>query len=190
MRCPIPLRHSGLEPESRNIYKPQCCLSSASWIPAFAGMTGIAGMTGWGQDTTFNSEQSPEFTRAHFVKPTTLLSLRGAANSNRHWEERSDVAISFRLSTRRRTIIATGTIAAATRLPRCARNNKVGVRTRVRSSPGPFDYPKFGRFCRRGKMSFLLGANAGVCWIPAFAGMTGKGTGTTGRGSGNDGRDW
>ena len=40
-----------------------------------------------------------------------------------HCEEHSDVAISTRLSTRRRTAFAT-----ATGLPRCARNDKVGAR--------------------------------------------------------------
>ena len=39
-----------------------------------------------------------------------------------HCEERSDVAISIRLNTRRRTAVAT-----ATRLPRYARNDKVGT---------------------------------------------------------------
>ena len=39
-----------------------------------------------------------------------------------HCEERSDVATSMRLNTRRRTIIAT-----VTRLPRYARNDKVGT---------------------------------------------------------------
>ncbi len=39
-----------------------------------------------------------------------------------HCEEHSDVAISMRLNTRRRTAVAT-----ATRLPRYARNDKVGM---------------------------------------------------------------
>ena len=39
-----------------------------------------------------------------------------------HCEERSDVAISMKLYTRRRTAVA-----SATRLPRCARNDKQGA---------------------------------------------------------------
>ena len=42
-----------------------------------------------------------------------------------HFEEQSDVAIPMRLNTRRPTAVAT-----ATRLPRYARNDKVGTRER------------------------------------------------------------
>ena len=54
--------------------------------------------------------------RTHFVI---------ASSTTCHSEEQSDVAIPMKLNTRRRTAVAT-----AMRLPRYARNDKVGARER------------------------------------------------------------
>ena len=72
--------------------------------------------------TLGENRKTLRLTRTHFTPLPT-----GAAGSLVpalicHCEERSEVAISLRLDTRRRTVVAT-----ATRLPRYARNDKVGT---------------------------------------------------------------
>ncbi len=88
-----------------------------------------------------------------------------------HCEEHSDVAISMRFNTRRRTAVAT-----ATKLPRRARHDKAGTPEVPGQTHSNFRWPDKSSFPRKRKSiqiaSRQLTYNQAT-WIPAFAGMTG-----------------